>query len=237
MKICCCSRSFEGALHSGALTQLEWVDRCAELALDGVDFAAAHFPRTDDDYLAQLKKLCADRGLTIAACTADGGFGSGDIDPQIARLNACIDLAAVLGAPLVRFACGAGSGSAGVAWRELIRGLKHVTLHAKERNVTLALQPDATSLVASASDAKRAIKECDSAWLRLALPLDCFAHDAQSEWPALFGDVVLAVAEQSIASTDAARRAGYVGFVTLDLARAPDPDAGVREALGMMAPS
>ena len=39
----------------------------ASLACDGVVFDVRHFPRTDDDYLAQVKKMAVDRGLSIAA--------------------------------------------------------------------------------------------------------------------------------------------------------------------------
>ena len=220
MKICCCSRSFARALHSGGLTQLEWIDRCAEAALDGVDFAAAHFPRTDDDYLAQLKKLCVDRGLTVAALSADFPFGEGAIDPQVEQMTALVAMAAALGAPLMRIFCGAAVGSPGIAWRELIRGLKHVAGDAKQRNVTLALEPRAGSMISSAPEVKRAIKECDSAWLRLGPSIAAFSADPAAEWGPLLADAVIAVAGGDITEEDAAaaRRAGYLGFVTFDVA-------------------
>src|SRR5690348_17350206 len=169
MKICCSSRSYARALQSGDLTQLEWVDRCARLALDGVDLASAHFPRTDLDYLAQIRKLCVDRGLTVAGVTLDGDIGGDiDVDAQTSLVGAWVDNAAALGAPLMRLACGSSTGSPGIAWRELIRELKAIAHAAKEKNVTIALEPRARSLVASPADCKRALKECDSAWLRLA---------------------------------------------------------------------
>ncbi|MGH8163526.1 MAG: hypothetical protein ACREP1_04245, partial [Rhodanobacteraceae bacterium] len=68
MKLACSSTAFDRELRDGDLTQLEWIDRCArELAADGLVFDVAHFPRTDADYLAQVKKMCADLGLTVAA--------------------------------------------------------------------------------------------------------------------------------------------------------------------------
>ncbi len=55
MKIACSSGAFAGPLAAGSLSQLEWLDACAnELEVDGVVFAADHFPRTDAEYLAQL---------------------------------------------------------------------------------------------------------------------------------------------------------------------------------------
>ncbi|MBD5634860.1 MAG: hypothetical protein IAI49_10310, partial [Candidatus Eremiobacteraeota bacterium] len=71
MKIACSSASFAQEIRRGDLTQLDWLDLCAnELELDGVVFDADHFPRTDADYLAQMKKAAADLGLTVAALAA-----------------------------------------------------------------------------------------------------------------------------------------------------------------------
>ena len=68
MKLACASGLLHRAIEHGELTQLEFLDLCArELACDGVVLDVRHFPRTDDDYLAQVKKMAADRGLTIAA--------------------------------------------------------------------------------------------------------------------------------------------------------------------------
>ena len=219
MKICCSSRSYASALQSGDLTQLEWVDRCAGLALDGVDFGSAHFPRTDSDYLAQLRKLCVDRGLTVAAATYDGPIGGdGDVDAQAALTGSWIAHAAELGAPMLRISCGASSGSPGVAWRELIRALKTIAHEAKAKNVTLALEPRDGSLVSSFADCKRAQKECDSAWLRLALPLD-FAMTGDDDRDALLVETIFAISRGVDTDVDALRslrHSGYIGFVSIE---------------------
>jgi sugar phosphate isomerase/epimerase len=235
MKLCCSSRSFARSLHSGALTQLEWIDRCAELAVDGVEFGAAHFPRTDLDYLAQLKKLCVDRGLTVASLALDLPFGTGDVDAQCADAAAWLDRAAALGAPLARIACGAPEGSPGVAWRELVRGLKTASAAAKDRNVTLALEGVDAMLVATPADARRAMKECDSAWLRLAIRMDRFASEGPEGWRGLAGDAVILTCGGTIApaaAIDAATASGYIGFVSLDEAGQGDEAGAVRRALG-----
>jgi len=218
MKICCSSRSYARAIQSGDLTQLEWVDRCARLALDGVDFASAHFPRTDLDYLAQIRKLCVDRGLTVAAVAFDGEIGGdADVDAQASLIETWIGNAAALGAPLLRISSGSSTGSPGVAWRELIRGLKTMSHAAKEKNVTLALESRPGSLVSSPPDCKRALKECDSAWLRLAQDMTVLSPSEDGD--ALFDEIVVAVARGGEVDTNAAgtlRRRGFIGFVTLE---------------------
>jgi len=238
MKICCCSRSYARALQSGDLTQLEWVDRCARLALDGVDLASAHFPRVDSDYLAQIRKLCVDRGLTIAAVTFDGELGGdADIDAQASLVEQWIERAAELGAPLLRVACGESMGSPGVAWRELIRGLKTVTHAAKSKNVTLALEPRARSLVASPPDCRRALKEADSAWLRLAQPVTA-ALAPSEDGVALFDEIVIAIARGDNGDNDVDEprtlgRRGFIGFITIETSRG-DEDGTVAALLARL---
>ncbi len=178
-------------LAAGALTQLEWVDLCAhELMLDGVEFAAAHFPRSDDDYLAQLKKLCVDRCLTVAAYYHDEPFDSSEADNSARALVQSISSAAALGAPLVRFGTATASGSAGLGWREMIRGLKSACIDAKVRNVVLALEPRPGTLIVTPVDAKRVLKECDSAWLRCALSAECLAGSQAGEWNVALEDTI-----------------------------------------------
>ncbi|HEY7993099.1 MAG: sugar phosphate isomerase/epimerase family protein [Candidatus Eremiobacterales bacterium] len=228
MKICCSSRSYARAIQSGDLTQLEWVDRCARLALDGVDFASAHFPRTDWDYLAQIRKLCADRGLTVAAVAIDGEIGGdADVDAQISLIETWIGNAVSLGAPLLRVSCGASTGSPGIAWRELIRGLKTISHAAKEKNVTLALEPRSGSLVSSPTDCKRALKECDSAWLRLAQDVSA-ALSPSGDGDVLFDEIVVAIARGGDTDAGAAltmRRRGFIGFMTLETSGADEDKA------------
>ncbi len=87
MKLACSSTAFDVFLRSGELTQLEWIDLCAyELAVDGVVFDVRHFPRTDTDYLAQVKKMAVDSGLDVAAICGCGFFEG---EPARMRPDAC----------------------------------------------------------------------------------------------------------------------------------------------------
>lgn len=230
MKVCCSSRSHARTLGSGGLTQLEWIDVCANvLTLDGVDLSAAHFPRTDGDYLAQIKKLCVDRWLTIAGISADAPLGSGDVEAQTVELGRWVEVGAALGAPLMRIECAPASPSPAVAWRELIRGLKELSARAKLVNVTLALQPKEDTLVATPHDARRVLKESDSAWLRLAIPAAQLGTDISDGWLDLMNESVIVVAKMRRLdafgadeifdyrrSLAALGRARYRGFLSLE---------------------
>jgi hypothetical protein len=195
MKLCCSSQSYARTLASGELTQLEWVDLCAnELMLDGVEFVRSHFPRLDTEYVAQLKKLCADRCLTVASFYHDATLEPSEVDQQVAKLTNSLEIAAGLGAPLVRIRVGPAHDSPVLAWRELIRGLSAACIQAKQYNITFALEPRAHTLVASPNDVKRAMKETDSAWLRLVATADMLSGPIRDEWSEALSSAVVAVA-------------------------------------------
>ncbi len=248
VKLCCSSRSYSQPLALGRLTQLEWIDLCAhELLLDGVDFDCAHFPRVDDDYLAQVKKLCVDRRLTVAAVSTNTTFGEGEIDPQTEDLKRWIDVAVSLGAPLLRFQCGAAVGSPSVAWRELVRGLKYACMHAKLCNVSLAMRPAAQSFVESPSDVKRALKETDSAWLRLDIGAGLLASSQSQDWAPLIDEAIIVTAPLGRPDTFGAdedvdyRRvlnslwdSRYLGFVSIEYHGDAYDDAGLLRAIGWL---
>lgn len=159
MKIASSSASFDRDLRAGDLTQLEWLDVCvAPLKLDGVVFDARHFPRTDDEYLAQLKKMCVDRGLTVAALASDALFES---DEQ------WFDIAVRLGAPLL-IARTPPLSDAASAWNEVAAKAKRAASAAKRANVTIAIRNAPGTFCEDAAGLKRLAKDTDSAWIRYA---------------------------------------------------------------------
>jgi sugar phosphate isomerase/epimerase len=245
MKLCCSSHSYARTLAAGELTHLEWVDLCAnELMLDGVGFVRSHFPRLDTDYVAQLKKLCLDRCLTIACLDHDLPFDASDVDRHVAMLTNSLEIAAGLGAPLVRIHVGPAAGSSALAWRELIRGLGASCIQAKQYNITFALQPQEGSPVASPTDVKRAFKECDSAWLRLAATPQTLTGAAREAWDDALSAAVIVVAPMQRLDTFGAEEATdylqvltalwqrrYRGFLSVEYAGEEDEREAVARAV------
>jgi sugar phosphate isomerase/epimerase len=173
MKLASSSISFDPAIAGGELTQLEWLDLCAtELALDGIVFEARHFPRTDPDYIAQLKKMSTDLGLTVAgvACDAILAPQEGDDD---ALASAWFEVAWGLGAPLVVSRAPAGVEDP-QAWSALVAAGRLVAGAAKRRNVTLAVRNAPGTLCAAPADLKQLAKEVDGSWLRFAVDVGAF---------------------------------------------------------------
>ncbi len=161
MKIASSSACFERSLSSGNLTQLEWLDLCAhDLKVDGVVLDARHFPRIDDEYLAQIKKFCTDLGLCIAAVATDEPLA---IDPDIRWLARARDL----GAPLL-IVRAPQAGDTFTAWNELSAAGQTAAAEAKLVNVTIALRNAPGTLCADIAAMKRLAKDIDSAWIRFA---------------------------------------------------------------------
>ncbi len=176
------SGAFDQALRRGDLTQLEFIDAIArETLFDGVVLDDRHFPRTDGDYLAQVKKMAADLGLTIAALASDAFFVA-DED----AMRATLDRALTVGAPLLAGRLGTETA---LSWSEQLHKLGTASSLAKAANVTLAVRNAPGTFAATEHECKRASKETDSAWLRYGL--EPAAFDTASDVAALREKTVL----------------------------------------------
>jgi sugar phosphate isomerase/epimerase len=152
MKLALSSVAFDPLLRSGALTQLEWLERCAHaFDVDGVAFDLAHFPRRDFDYLAQLKKMAVDGGLTVAALEVREFLSTADDEERAAVVGA----AAELGAPLIVCPLPAPSEIPAAGYNECVRAGKLAARAAKSSNVTLAIRNAASTLGERAAELKR----------------------------------------------------------------------------------
>lgn len=162
MRLACVSGAFDYAFARGDLTQLEFVEACArEIACDGVVLDVRHFPRLDNDYLAQIKKMTTDLGLTVAAYSDDSFFFGG---PD--AFAASLERAWRIGAPLL---CARLGRETDLPWTEQIEAIGKAATLAKGANVTIAVRNAPATYAATGHDCKRVAKEADSAWLRFGL--------------------------------------------------------------------
>ena len=218
MKLACASSAFDQHLAGGDLTQLEWLDLCArELGVDGVVCDVRHFPRRDSDYLAQVKKMAVDLGLTIAAISSEDFFAGGE-----SAMRDALAVADLTGAPLIAAPLQAETA---VSWSAQLERIGTGTSLGKTMNVTLAVRNRPGTFAASAHDLKRVSKESDSAWLRYAL--DPGALDAGSDAAPLLQKAVLlwhehdphdAGSDESPAGETFLKQTdGFRGFFVLDV--------------------
>lgn len=226
MKLACSSSSLHRDIERGELTQLEFLDLCArELACDGVVLDVRHFPRIDVDYLAQVKKMAADQGLTIAAL-----FDASFFAAEPAAMEQVLAHAVTLGAPLVTAPL---AREVERSWSDQLERIGVATSRAKASNVTLALRNAPQTFASTTHDCKRVAKEADSAWLRFGPEPARF--DAASDPRALAPNTVLlwseaSDAERAVAATiDAFGE--FRGHVVLDepegAATAPQLASGI----------
>lgn len=228
MRLALCSTAFNAALREGELTQLEVFEYCARrVGIDGIVLDIAHFPRHDDEYVAQIKKFSADLALTIVAIRDD--------DLTARRSNALV-LAAGVGAPYVLTRMPERGNDPVLRYNEALGVISQAVAEAKRVNVTLAVRNAGSSLASDALELGRLRKEADSAWLRYALDPVALesAPDAKLRSHAVLAyravDAVPASGEDPHASQIlAALPPAFPGFLCLDyLGPAPEADATAR---------
>ncbi len=215
MRIALSSSAFRRPFAAGELTQLEWVERCASLlGADGVVCDLSDFPRTDAEYVAQVRKVAVDLGLVPFGVDAPRL-----LDPagEPAAREAALALASGLGALVVRTDAPPPGDVPPAAFVEAVGIAKAAAKAAKAVNVTLLLATRPGTLAADRDGLRHLIKDVDSAWLRACPP----AVDGRAGWgpkerfPAF---------EASSADDPAAVAAGAAGgWVILDAAESDRP--------------
>ena len=108
MRLCCLSLSFQPEFTAKQLNDLSFIDLCAQLRLDGVDFNMSSLRTLARDHLKMVKKLCLERGLTIACIGINNDFGrpAAEQDAVHQQIRSGIDTAQFLGASVVRVFAG-----------------------------------------------------------------------------------------------------------------------------------
>ena len=164
MQLASSSAMLDHLFSRGEFTQLEWIDFAARsLAVDGLVFDLRHFPRHDLEYLAEVRKLCVDRGLTIAALGVDDLFVR-----EEQGLDTVFAIASTIGAPLIIAEPPPVTQAPAYAWREAAHRGKVAARLAKLVNVTIGVRNTPGTLCENLNDLKRLTKDVDSSWLRFA---------------------------------------------------------------------
>src|SRR5262249_4604657 len=144
MRLACLSLSFKPEFAAKQLDDLKFIDLCAQLQLDGVDFNIGSLRTLDRDHLKKIKKLCLERGLSIACIGISNDFGrpAADQDAVQQQIRQGIDTAQFLGAPVIRLFAGyvkKGEGREAV-WKRTVEGLKRAAGYAEKAGIVAALQ-------------------------------------------------------------------------------------------------
>lgn len=194
MKLACSSWSYREALEDRRIDLAGWLRLCAhELDADGVELADVHVPANDAGALREIKKLTTDLGLTIAGIAVTNDFRARERRAgEIENVQRWCDVAAYLGAPVVRVLAGsaphAAAGDAGRVvglirrvfgergpdsrrtWSDVAWALRQCADYAAERGVVVALQNERSGgIVGSPQQLWQCIHDVGSQWLRVCL--------------------------------------------------------------------
>lgn len=153
------------SISFGHLDVETFIERVYQWGFDCIDFNLSHFTSRDHAYLRRVKLAALRRGLPVGYLGVSGGFvGDEKVQrAQVARAKDAVDVAAYIGAPLIRVF--AGQPPAGVDdWEPyfppLVACLQEVSEYAAEKGVYVALQNhDNRNLAAIPRDVKRILKE------------------------------------------------------------------------------
>ena len=152
------------------------VRRIRDWRLDIVDFQLFRgFASKDLTYLRALKILCQRSGLPIGFLGVGRGFvgeanGLGvalsapELDQRIAEVKEGVDLAAFMGAPLVRIFAGAippESPNRDALWRTVVASFQQVCEYAAPKGVMVGLHNHAPVVAPSGDDVLRLLHDVD----------------------------------------------------------------------------
>lgn len=144
MKIGVSSYSFSKYMKATGCNYLDICDLAKEMGFDGIEFTDLQSEVSGCDALTaakQIREHCEKIGLEVAAHTVGANFLQDDPEAEVKRIMALVDVAAELGAPVLRHdACwGSAEHKHGYTWREAVKAIapyiRRVTEYAQTKGV------------------------------------------------------------------------------------------------------
>lgn len=184
MKLSCCAYSFRQHLQTGQMTLEQFVRKCADMGLDGVELTAYYFPTTDEAYLHRLKRFVFLQGLDISGTAVGNNFCQPDPEAreqQVALVRRWIDVSASLGSPVLRVFAGpvpqGHTREDAVQWT--IEALRKCAEYAEAKGVMLALENHG-GITDTAESTLQILKGVGNDWVGLNLDFGNF-HESPYE--------------------------------------------------------
>lgn len=104
MKTSVSSYSYHKLLNKGEMDLFQVMDKTKEFGFDAIEFVEFTAPegKTQQEFAAELRAYAEKIGLEIASYTIGANFLQDDVAAEVARLKGEVDIAAVLGVPVMR---------------------------------------------------------------------------------------------------------------------------------------
>jgi sugar phosphate isomerase/epimerase len=169
MRLCCLSLSFQPAFQAKQMDDLTFIDLCARLRFDGVDFNLGSLRSLERAHLRKVKKACTEHGLSIACVGINNDFGRPPEEQEAVQqqVRAGVDTAAFLGAPVVRVFAGyvRQGDSYQAVWKRIVHGLRRAAEYAEKAGVIAAVQNhNHNNITREGEDVARLLKEVNHPW-------------------------------------------------------------------------
>jgi sugar phosphate isomerase/epimerase len=251
IKLSCNLFSFDEPLRTGAMSLEEAFDFCADLEFEAVDPTGYYFPgypqAPPDSYVYAIKRRAFRLGLDVSGTGVRNDFTVADRtkrEEDVALVKRWVDVAAKLGAPMVRVFAGRGAPEGDTEARTVDRVVEHVrecVAYGSERGVAIVLQPH-DDLLKTAFQALDVQARVASDWFGLNVDVgslratdDPYAEIARLAPHAYTWQVKEQVYRKGVAEDiDLAkvvrilREAGYRGYIPLETLGAGDPRPKLR---------
>lgn len=169
MRLACLSLSFKPEFAAKQMDDMKFIDLCAMLELDGVDFNMNSFAALDKDHLKKIKKTCLQHGLTIACVGISNDFGRPTDDQEAVQkqIREGLDTAQFLGAPVARLFAGnvKPNQKREDVWKRTVEGVKQAAAYGEKLGVMVGLQNhNHTGVCSTGDDVMKLLKEVDHPW-------------------------------------------------------------------------
>lgn len=104
MKTSVSSYSYHKLTSKGEMDLFQVMDKTKEFGFDAIEFVEFTAPegKTQQEFAAELRAYAEKIGLEIASYTIGANFLQDDVAAEVARLKGEVDIAAILGAPVMR---------------------------------------------------------------------------------------------------------------------------------------
>lgn len=185
MRVGCAAYSFRQYLQSGKLTLEDFLEKCVDMGLNGVELTAYYFPSTEDSYLHSLKKRAYLLGLDISGSAVGNNFCVADSAKraeQVAMVKKWLEISVKLGAPCMRvFAGSVPSGhTEEEAKKWTVDAIKECAEVAEKLGVILALENHG-GITSTAVRTVDLVKSVDSDWVKINLDTGNYREDPYVE--------------------------------------------------------
>jgi len=191
LKISLNAFSFNAPLSENKMTLEELLETCSEIGFEGIDITAYYFPGypnvPSDEFLYRIKRKAFRLGLDISGTGVRNDFTDPDQQKRAEHVKLVknwIDVAAKLGAPVVRIFAGTQK-PAGytrdqiTAW--MLNDIQECITYSKQKGIIIGIQNHA-DFIQTAEQAIDIIEKINSEWFGLILDTGSYRlHDPYEE--------------------------------------------------------